>query len=64
MTPEESTLARAVVSVKVATGDTMKEEFTVVDPSLPEAPWSQRSWAAAGVGLPTERWYQEEQRWR
>ena len=38
MTPEESTVARAVVSVNVATGETMEEVFTVVDPPPPKAP--------------------------
>ena len=50
MTPEESTLARAVVSVKVATGDTMEEEFTVVDPPLPEAPGSPEIMACCWSG--------------
>ena len=63
-TPEESTLARAVVSVSVATGETMEEVFTVVYPPLPKAPGVQRSWAAAGWGQPKPGWCtQKEQRW-
>ena len=37
-TPEDSTLDRAVVSVSVATGETMEEVFTVVYPPPPTAP--------------------------
>ena len=54
-TPEESTLARAVVSVSVATGETMEEVFTVVYPPPLKAPGGPEIMGCCWMGT-TKAW--------